>query len=55
VEGKADSYRVLRFARTPTGGFDLFEAFLAASGARFFETKSNDALLTALVHTYAHS
>jgi GNAT superfamily N-acetyltransferase len=34
------------------GGFDLFEAFLAASGARFFEVQSNDALLAAMVHTY---
>ena len=35
--------------------FDLFEAFLAASGARFFEAQSNDALLTVLVHTYGHN
>jgi GNAT superfamily N-acetyltransferase len=33
-------------------GFDLFEAFVRASGARFFEVQSNDVLLTALVHTY---
>jgi GNAT superfamily N-acetyltransferase len=33
-------------------GFDLFEAFLAASGARFFEAQSNDTLLTVLAHTY---
>jgi GNAT superfamily N-acetyltransferase len=33
-------------------GFDLFEAFLAASGARFFEAQSNDTLFTVLVHTY---
>src|SRR5215475_2130553 len=26
--------------------FDLFEAFLAASGARFFEVQTNDRLLT---------
>src|SRR5690348_2124922 len=30
-------------------GFDLFEAFLTASGARFFEAQSNDTLLTVLV------
>jgi GNAT superfamily N-acetyltransferase len=32
--------------------FDLFEAFLSTSGARFFETQSNDTLLTVLVQTY---
>src|SRR5262249_28266443 len=33
-------------------GFELFEAFLAASGARFFEMQSNDPLLSALIYTY---
>jgi GNAT superfamily N-acetyltransferase len=33
-------------------GFDLFDAFLAASGARFFEVQTNDTLLTVLAHTY---
>jgi len=33
--------------------FDLFEAFLTASGARFMEIQSNDALLTVMLHTYA--
>jgi len=32
--------------------FDLFEAFLAASSAQFFEAQSNDTLLTLLVYTY---
>src|SRR5438128_9486169 len=32
--------------------FDLFDVFLAASGARFFETQTNDLLLTGMVHTY---
>ncbi len=32
--------------------FDLFEVFLAASGARFFEVQSNDVLLTVMLHTY---
>jgi GNAT superfamily N-acetyltransferase len=36
-------------------GFDLFEAFLAASGARFFEAQSNDTLLTVLVLTYGRN
>jgi len=35
--------------------FDLFEAFLAASGARFFEVQTNDTLLTVLVHTYGQN
>jgi len=34
--------------------FDLFEAFLEASGARLMEVQSNDLLLTAMLHTYAH-
>lgn len=34
--------------------FALFEAFLAVSGARYFVVQSNDALLTALLHTYGH-
>jgi len=34
--------------------FDLFEAFLTASGARFFETQTNDVLLTVMLHTFAH-
>src|SRR5262245_42854856 len=36
-------------------GFDLFEAFLAASGALFFEAQTNDSLLTVLVHTYGRN
>src|SRR6185436_15949426 len=32
--------------------FDLFDAFLADSGARFFETQTNDVLLTVMMHTY---
>lgn len=32
--------------------FDLFETFLAASKARYFEVQSNDVLLTAMLHTY---
>jgi hypothetical protein len=35
--------------------FELFEIFLAANGARFFEAQSNDALLTVMVHTYGHA
>jgi GNAT superfamily N-acetyltransferase len=32
--------------------FDLFEVFVASSGARFFEVRSNDSLLAVLAHTY---
>lgn len=34
--------------------FDLFEAFLDASGARLMEIQSSDALLAVMLHTYAH-
>lgn len=33
--------------------FDLFEALLSASAARFLEIQSSDALLTVMLHTYA--
>ena len=33
-------------------GFDLFEALLTASGARFMEIQSSDVLLTVMLHTY---
>jgi len=32
--------------------FDLFEAFLAANEALFFEVQSNDVLLTVMLHAY---
>ncbi len=32
--------------------FDLFEAFVAASGARFFEIQTSDNLLDVMLHTY---
>jgi GNAT superfamily N-acetyltransferase len=35
-----------------TRAFELFELFLEVSGAQFFETQSNDVLLTVMVHTY---
>jgi GNAT superfamily N-acetyltransferase len=34
--------------------FDLFSVLLAASGVNRIETQSNDALLTAMLHTFAH-
>jgi GNAT superfamily N-acetyltransferase len=33
--------------------FDLFESLLTASGARFMEIQSSDALLSVMLHTYA--
>ena len=36
-----------------THGFELFEALLTASNARFMEIQSNDVLLTVMLHTYA--
>lgn len=35
--------------------FDLFEAFVEASGARLMEIQSNDALLAMMLHTYARA
>ncbi len=32
--------------------FELFEALLAASGAKFLEVQTNDALLNVMLHTY---
>ena len=32
--------------------FELFEAFTAASGARFFEVQTSDSLLTVMLHNY---
>src|SRR5262249_42041230 len=37
-----------------TRAFDLFEAFLAASNARFFEVQSNDVLLAVMLFTYGY-
>jgi len=34
--------------------FDLFSALLSASGAGRIETQSNDSILTAMLHTFAH-
>lgn len=34
-------------------GFDLFEALLTASGARFMEIQSSNVLLMVMLHTYA--
>jgi GNAT superfamily N-acetyltransferase len=34
--------------------FDLFEALVAATGVNRIETQSNDALLTVMLHSFAH-
>ena len=34
--------------------FDLFDAFVAASGPRFFEVQTSDSLLTTMLLTYGH-
>src|SRR5580765_3798205 len=36
-----------------TRAFDLFEALLASTDARFMEIQSNDPLLAVMLHTYA--
>jgi GNAT superfamily N-acetyltransferase len=51
-----DKPTILEFYVTPEHrirAFDLFEAFLDASGARLMEIQSNDALLAMMLHTYA--
>lgn len=51
----ADKPTVFEFYLRPeyrVRAFDLFESFLAASAARFFEVQSNDTLLFVMLHTY---
>jgi hypothetical protein len=36
-----------------TRAFDLFESLLSATGARFMEIQSNDAILAVMLHAYA--
>src|SRR5262249_46222512 len=53
-----DKLTVIEFYLVPESrqrAFDLFEAFLSTSGARFFEAQTNDTLLTVLVHTYGQN
>jgi GNAT superfamily N-acetyltransferase len=52
-----DKPTILEFYVLPdhrSRAFDLFEAFVEASGARLMEIQSNDALLAMMLHTYAH-
>ena len=51
-----DKPTILEFYVLPdhrSRAFDLFEAFLVASGARLMEIQSSDLLLAAMLHTYA--
>src|ERR1044071_7233634 len=50
-----DKPRVFEFYVLPEQrgrAFDLFEAFVAASGARHFEVQTSDTLLGVMLHTY---
>jgi GNAT superfamily N-acetyltransferase len=38
-----------------TGAFACFEAFLAVSGARFFEVQTSDVLLTVMLHAFGRN
>jgi hypothetical protein len=55
VAGQADRIRVLHATEHRARAFDLFEAFLSASGARFMEIQSNDVLLACMLHSYLQS
>ena len=51
-----DKPTIFEFYVVPTyrsRAFDLFEALLTASGARFMEIQSSDALLSVMLHAYA--
>jgi GNAT superfamily N-acetyltransferase len=51
-----DKPTILEFYVLPehrSRAFDLFEAFLEASGSRLMEIQSSDLLLAAMLHTYA--
>jgi len=51
-----DKPTIYEFYVLPESGahaFALFDAFLAACGARFFEVQTSDVLLTVMVHTFA--
>jgi GNAT superfamily N-acetyltransferase len=51
--GKPTIYELYVVPEHRGRAFDLFEAFLEASGGRLMEVQSNDLLLAALLHTYA--
>ncbi|MBI4661008.1 MAG: GNAT family N-acetyltransferase [Verrucomicrobia bacterium] len=51
-KGKPTVFEFYVLPEHRTRAFDLFESFLAASGARFFEVQTSDVLLAAMLHTY---
>jgi GNAT superfamily N-acetyltransferase len=51
--GKPTIYEFYVAPAHRASAFQLFEAFLAASGARLMEVQSNDGLLAVMLHTYA--
>jgi GNAT superfamily N-acetyltransferase len=51
-KGKPTVFEFYVLPQYRSRAFDLFEALLAASGARFFETQTSDVLLTVMLHTY---
>ena len=51
--GKPTIYEFYVLPDRRTRAFDLFEAFLTASGARLMEIQSSDVLLAVMLHTYA--
>jgi GNAT superfamily N-acetyltransferase len=53
-KGKPTLYELYLLPEHRGEAFGLFDALLAASGARFFEVQTNDPLITLLVHAYGH-
>jgi RimJ/RimL family protein N-acetyltransferase len=51
-EGKPTVFEFYLLPKARGRTFDLFEAFVAASGALFFEVQTSDLLLTVMLHTY---
>lgn len=51
-EGKPTVFEFYVLPEQRGRAFDLFEALVAASGARFFEVQTSDSLLTVMLHAY---
>jgi RimJ/RimL family protein N-acetyltransferase len=51
-EGKPTVFEFYVLPEHRSQAFHLFDAFLAASSARFFEVQTNSVLLTVMLHTY---
>jgi hypothetical protein len=52
--GTRTAFEFFVLPRYRTRAFDLFEAFLAAGRAGAMEIQTNDTLITAMFHTFAH-